>query len=200
MKQMNSYISDNDIKDEILFDFPVPDNITSKTEMDSNIKSLLFEKKANETLALDKAFGSVQEKIGNIFGPISQLWDFIETQKNDTVEQISKMEGDIPEEAEQMLKIAKDCSRLMDTAVTTIGQAFNSVSYYRRRNALLSIMKGDKKKVKTMLKENKDILQENTSKRLFGEKIDEKITEFVKLKKKFKEFLRKFSLNRQILM
>ena len=47
---------------------------------------------------------------------------------------------------------------------------------------------GDKKKVKDMMSENKDMTQENTSKRLFGEKCDKKITEHVKLKKKFRKF------------
>ena len=42
---------------------------------------------------------------------------------------------------------------------------------------------GDEKKVKDMMSENKDIIQENTSKRLVGEKIDEMITEHVKRKK-----------------
>ena len=70
----------------------------------------------------------------------------------------------------------------MDMSITKIGPAFNLLayySYYRRRNALMAIM-GDKKKVKDRMSENEDIIQENTSKRLFGEKIDGKITEHVK--------------------
>ena len=43
----------------------------------SNIKSLLLEKKAKETLSLDKAIYSTQEKIGNIFGPLSRIWVFL---------------------------------------------------------------------------------------------------------------------------
>ena len=41
---------------------------------------------------------------------------------------------------------------------------------------------GDKSKVKNIVKENKEIFQEDTSQRLFGEKIDDKIMEVVKLK------------------
>ena len=47
---------------------------------------------------------------------------------------------------------------------------------------------GDKIKVKDMMSENKNIILENTSKRLFGEKFVEKITEHVKLRKKSREF------------
>ena len=76
----------------------------------------------------------------------------------------------------------------MDMTVTLLGQAFNALSYYRRRNALMTILRGDKKRVKDLMKENKDILQEDTSSRLFGEKFDEKILKFVKMKKKSEEF------------
>ena len=38
------------------------------------------------------------------------------------------------------------------------------------------------------MSENKDLIWENTLKRLFGEKFDEKITEHVKFKKESKEF------------
>ena len=41
---------------------------------------------------------------------------------------------------------------------------------------------GDKSKVKNIVKENKEIFQEDTSQRLFGEKFDDKIMEVVKLK------------------
>ena len=47
---------------------------------------------------------------------------------------------------------------------------------------------GDKKKSKDIMLEKEDIIQENTSKRFFGEKFDEKITEQVKLKIKSSEF------------
>ena len=75
----------------------------------------------------------------------------------------------------------------MDMSIAMIGQAFNSLSYYRRRNALMAIM-GDKNKVKNRMSENTDIIQKNTSKLLFGKKIDKEITEQVKLKKKSREF------------
>lgn len=47
---------------------------------------------------------------------------------------------------------------------------------------------GDKKKSKDIMLEKEDIIQENTSKRFFGEKFDEKITEHVKLKRESKAF------------
>ena len=39
-----------------------------------------------------------KKKKGNIFGPVSQTWDFLEGQKNAVHEQISQIEGDNPED------------------------------------------------------------------------------------------------------
>ena len=58
----------------------------------------------------------------------------------------------------------------MDMTITMIGQAFNSVSYYRRRNALMSLME-NAKKVKETLNENKNFFQENHSEKLFGDNL-----------------------------
>ena len=132
-------------------------------------------------MSLDKAFCSMQEKAWNIFGPLSQLWDILEGQKDASHEQISQTEDDIPEDVEEMFTTAKDCCRIIDISITVVGQVFNSLFYFKHRNALMGIM-GDKKKVKNMMWEDKDIIQENTSKRLFGEKFDEKITEHVSQK------------------
>ena len=153
----------------------------------SNIKSLLLEKKAKETLSLDKAIYSTQEEIGNIFGPLSRIWVFLGGQKNAAHEQISQIEYDILEDVTEMFTTAKDCCCIMDMSITMIGQAYNFFSYYRRRNVFMAIM-GDKKKVKDNMSENKDIIQENSSKHLFTEKLNDKITEHVKLKKKSREF------------
>lgn len=158
-KQMNHSIPDSDIKDEILYTYPIPDNIKNKKEIDANIKSLLLEQRSKETLSLDKAFSSIQDKISNVFGPLSQVWEFLEIQKDNAIDHVSRLK----EEVTEMLNSSKDCSRIMDMTVTLLGQAINAISYYKRHNALMSIMKGDKAKVKDIMKENKEILQEDTT-------------------------------------
>ena len=67
---MSNFISDNDIKDEILYQYPIPENINDKKETDSNIKSLLQEQRTKDTLSLDKAFTAIQDKISNVLGPL----------------------------------------------------------------------------------------------------------------------------------
>ena len=71
--------------------------------------------------------------IGNIFGPLSQIWDFLEGQKNVSHEQISQIEGDIPKiVTEKLLYLQRQRScRIMDMSIAMIGQAFNSLFYYR---------------------------------------------------------------------
>ena len=63
LSRMKCFIPDGDIKEQILQEFPTTVNLTCKKEMDSNTKSLLVEKKAKETMSLDKAFCSMQEKV-----------------------------------------------------------------------------------------------------------------------------------------
>lgn len=46
LSQMNCSIPDSDIKEQILQEFSISDNLTCKKEMDSNMKYLLLEKKA----------------------------------------------------------------------------------------------------------------------------------------------------------
>ena len=89
----------------------------------------------------------------------------------------------------EMFTTTIDCCRIMDMPITMLGQVFNSLFYYRHRNTLMTIM-DDKKKVKNMMWEDKDIIQESTSKRLFGEKFDQKITEHVKVRKKSRKFFK----------
>ena len=108
---MNCFIPDSDIKEQILQEFAIPENLICKKEMDLNIKFLLLEKKSKKSLLLDKSFCLMQEKIGNISGPLLQILDILEGQKNAAHEQISQTEGEIPEDVAEMLTMAKDCCR-----------------------------------------------------------------------------------------
>ena len=71
-------------------------------------------------------------------------------QQNTAHKQISQIEGDIQEDVTEMFTAAKECCCFMDMYITLMGQVFNSLSYYKRRNVLVTIM-GDKKKMKDMV-------------------------------------------------
>ena len=93
--QMNCFIRDCDIKEQILPEFPIPENLTCKKEIDLKIKFLLSQKKTKETLSL--------------FGPLSQIGDFLECQKNTFHDQVSQIEGEVPINVTEMLTTAQDC-------------------------------------------------------------------------------------------
>ena len=112
----------------------------------------------------------MKDKIGNIFVSLPQIWDFLDCQKNSAHEPISQIEGNIPEDVKELFTMTKDRCHMMDMSITMIDEA---LSCYRRRNALIAIM-DDKKKMKDIMSENKDIIQENASKRLFGKKLMKK--------------------------
>ena len=71
------------------------------------MKSLVTDKiGGKQCLSLDKALDGVQTKIGNIFSPLSQIWEFIEGQRNDVKTQIESQEDqeDIPKELLEMFE------------------------------------------------------------------------------------------------
>ena len=63
----------------------------------------------------------MQEKNGNIFVPLSQIWEFLEGQKYAVHEQISQIKGDIPEDVMEMFTTAKDCCHIIDMSITIVG-------------------------------------------------------------------------------
>lgn len=130
--------------------------------------------------------GSIHEKIGQVFGPLSSIWEFVESERNTLKSTSSEISEGVDENAS--MNAANTFCTLMEMAVTLLGQAFNSVSYYRRRNVLMTLMK-EKKKVKETLIENGQAFKNNHSNKLFGPDFDERVGQHLKLIKKSKEFL-----------
>jgi len=112
---------------------------------DSYIRELLEEqRKKTHTLALGNDLQDLQEKVMNIFGPFSVLWDNFEQEKEHVlVGADDTIKGHI-------------CATetLFEQTGTTIAQVMNSVSYQRRTNAV-SALYNDAKKAKNTLHEQK---------------------------------------------
>ena len=120
-----------------------------------------------------------------MFGPLLSLWDFFEMERYEAQGHFEKTQqhvdtGDIQDdenklkEAETTLESANNVCGLLEMTVATIGQAFNALSYDRRRNVLMNIVP-DKKKVKDILSENTEALNENHSTELFGENFNDRV-------------------------
>ena len=102
-----------------------------------------------------------QQKILDVLGPLSRLWNGSKDIKNapdDTVP--------VP---------AQDPFKLIEQIVLLLGQAWNSILYSRRLQILKTLMK-DPKKAKNILKEKADLLQKGDQ-NLFGKKFRSHIVE-----------------------
>ena len=111
-KYMHIHIPDKDIKE--------------KTQvLDNYIQELLTENKRTLTSTHEKSLKAVQEKVLHILGPLSRLLLIIENQKLSS-------SGYWDEEVKEMSAI----SSLFEQTMLLIGQAFHSVTYYRRQNIL----------------------------------------------------------------
>jgi len=149
------------------------------------MKSIPTDKRQKQCLALDKAFSNIQGKIAQ-WDLCKKFGTFVDKQRYDTrVSFDEASDDDNQEELQESLETANTFCDLMEKSVSVLGQAF---SYYRRRNILTSVI-GDKKKVKDILHENLDVLQESMSDKLFGERFNERIIEQIKMKKRSKEFM-----------
>ena len=90
--------------------------------------------------------------------------------------------------SEEMRQGMANASMLYEKTVTLIGQTVNNLLYQRRFNALSAIF-NDKKKAKSMIKENKDLIN-NDDTYLFGDKFEEKVVKTQKMKVKTKQALK----------
>ena len=121
--------SNPNLKQQILDVYPTPKNIISKKTLDGNIRAILSEKGEKYCLLRDnKAFENVREKIGQIMGPLSHIWDFFENQKMNAKMNFEANNDSV--EVEETSSTANEFSKLMDMNIKMIGQAFNSASYY----------------------------------------------------------------------
>jgi len=154
-------------------------------DVDLYMKSIPTDKRQKQCLALDKAFSNIQGKIAQ-WDLCKKFGTFVDKQRYDTRVSFDEASNDDnQEELQESLETANTFCDLMEKSVSVLGQAF---SYYRRRNILTSVI-GDKKKVKDILHENLDVLQESMSDKLFGERFNERIIEQIKVKKRSKEFM-----------
>ena len=126
---MNIYIPDKDLRENILVENPVPENISSEKNLDSYLKELLEEQNKKACLSGENALARVQTRIGYVYGPLTKLWSLVEGERFSMCE----------EDKEVLEGVNLTCS-LFEQVVTLLGQAFNTCSHFRRRNILTSFL------------------------------------------------------------
>ena len=105
---------------------PVPTNINKTKYLDDFVKEMLEENRQRFTLQTDDSLEKIQQKVVNVFGPLSRAWY--------AVEYYASLEDD---ESQQETKISvQDLSKTIDQTVLLLGQAFNAITYQCRLNTL----------------------------------------------------------------
>ena len=188
-KYSTKHFSDKAIKEKILTDFPVPNNLPKPPKLDIYIKELVNETVGKaRTTRVDGYLLNIQQSIRTIMGPVAQLWSSVNEEKDS----LEKEQGeDEEQEALRKAEIHKlgDISKTLDSVVALVGQATQRTSYYRRHLILESLL-ADNKQPKTMLNDWESALEENTSKYLFGDKFEEELCRSSKTKKKSKDIFK----------
>ena len=186
-KYLDIHVSDKAIKENILFDHPIPTNMQQPRMLDVYIKELLSEHGKRNVITSDQIYMNIQKSIHCAFGPLSSVWVAAYEEKESLDSNVPSTEGS---ETNEIVEEEKDRMNstcfIMDAIVSTIAQASQRVTYFRRMQVLESLL-GDSKKAKDMLADNELLLQENKSQYLFGEKFEEQVCKNSKSKKHSKD-------------
>ena len=129
-----TYIPEKQLTEDIKSDLPVPDNIRDVPKMDDFLSSMIAAANKNYVLEMNKDLERIQNKVRDITGPISYLWEKIERFRTG--------------ESNEAIDI-EESALTMQEAMMLVGQASNAVTYQRR----LEVLKGftDVKTAKGML-------------------------------------------------
>ena len=150
-KYMKVHVSDKEIKDNVLYDNPVPSNIREVPQLDNYMKTILSDNSKFTTLKWEKTLKTIQDKVISVFGPLTKLWLLIDSEKENN--------QDDPALAE--------CAEVFDQAILMLSQVFNNVAYHRRENVLSTLIDSSSK-VKEILKVKSSDLNDSGNKFLFG--------------------------------
>ena len=140
-KYMDNFVSNQTLINEIMSFNPVPENLKRGKILDPYLRKLLAKQDKYIGLNQDKTLDNLQQRIAFVYGPVTKIWTAMEAEK----------ESYLVEEGETNHLF--EMSKLFDQVFLLLGQAMNSCSSFRRFNVLMSFV-GDRKRVKSMLKDN----------------------------------------------
>ena len=165
-KYFEEFIPEGDLKEAILTQSPVPENMDTVKKLDDFLKDLLKERKKTNGQNLEY-------KTSDVMGPLAKLWKILEDAKQAEDEAVQISVNELLFYVEQI--------------VLLLGQSSNAITYHRRLNVLGCIM-NSQYQVKTMLKEKAALLQKHDSE-LFGKKFRNHIADTIKSKRETREIL-----------
>ena len=80
-KYFEEFIPEGDLKEAILTQSPVPENMDTVKKLDDFLKDLLKEKKKTNEQNLENIFEKLQNKTRDVVGPLAKLWKILEDAK-----------------------------------------------------------------------------------------------------------------------
>ena len=177
---LNEFIPESTLKEAVLLESPVPDNINEVKVLDDYIKESLKDRNQKSTLFLDNIYERLQKKNSEVMGPLSKVWWAIDQAKSS--------------KDDNVLMPVSDLLLYLEQSVLLIGQQSNLITYHRRMNVMNNLM--NPAEVKSMLKEKASLLQQD-DKNLFGKQFREHLTETIKAKKQSKEIFCELSTEKK---
>lgn len=155
------FIPDKELKEQIMFEAPRPSNLDAIKSLDETLVTIL-KRQNHQGYELDKTLKKIQEKVGDIMGPLSKVWKMVELVRT------SGEEADLPNPEEVASAVEK--------SVTMVGQCLNMLTYERRKNVLTAISNVSTAQASQTLKDKASLLQMHDDD-LFGKKYREHMTE-----------------------
>ena len=170
-KYFEEYFPEDSLKEAILWQNPVPDNLDNDKKLDDFLRDILKEKRKTNEQNIENVLEKPQRKTVDVMGPLSKLWNILERAKG-------------AEEDAVQISI-NDLLHYVEQTVLLLGQNSNAITYHRRLNVLGSVMTSQYQ-VKSILKEKASLLQKHDE-YLFGKKFRNHIADTIKSKKQTKE-------------
>ena len=113
----DTYIKSADLIKAALIKNRVPENINLVKTLDDFAKDILKDKKKQKDLDFDKVLEKSQGRNRSVTGPLSKIWTAVESAR---LSQEDSVEVDL-----------KEIQEFVEQTVLLLGQASNSISYYR---------------------------------------------------------------------
>lgn len=169
---MDKFIPDKELKEKILTENPVPENIQKTFQLDQFMRDIMKDDKKSTEILIDSVLEKISDKTRDVYAPISRIWTYLEKVVK------SGTEGD---------PIDVDIDKLLEhiqQAVLLLGQTANSITYHRRINALSVLM--SQTEAKHLMKEKEDCMGKKDQ--LLGKDFRNQITKDREAKRKMDTF------------
>lgn len=173
-KKFNNFIPDKTLKEKILDKYPLPSSSSIKApDLDDYVPEIFSANNSSYGKSYDTNLHQIQGRIGTVMGPLSRIWLDLDNIRS------GRESGENLDPTEWL--------KIVEKAITLLGQAFTTTTYHRRMNVLYNLTK-DVKKAKKLLKSNSEDLA--SSQKVFGKKFYKALSKASKIKKKSKEISR----------